>query len=585
MKSYRKIILPLCATLFVPVVSAQSVDADTVFTRDIDIVREYTPKIKDAGKINTLPKPEVSEQPSKVEVNYDSWTTPLESAQFDLRQLPAATIKKIRQQQYLREGYARIGAGNYTSFLGDFYAPIVRKNDMLFDVFYNHLSSFGKVKLDNDEKVRAKNMTNSLALGFEKNFVPLQFSLDASYARNDFNYYGLDSLKNDVLYGDEENAVVGVDLRPRHNRDAHNFFSFSAGIVSNKRVAAIDYYANAGYDLTKTYTGLSEHWMNISGGLNRSRDRYDIGSDFKFEGVVYNSPAANGPFFSNMPEEQFDSYGILRVAPFYRIKGETWHVKIGFKGAFTFNREPSVAFSPDVDAKVALVRDIFYFYANVTGDLKNNTMKRVFEENRYFRPDCQVENTYVPIDASIGFKTKIYNDLIFNVSAGYKMLQDDYFFVNHADTVNNFYAYDNTFSFVKDNVNLLTAGAALAYNWQKRVEVMLEGNYYHWALDEQAKAWHRPDWKIDLSATYRVNDDIRLALNAYMYGARYAKGADEKAVKLDPVFDINLEGVYELNSWLSFYAKLNNILAQNYHIWYGYNSQRFNFMAGMVLSF
>ena len=582
MKSCKKITLSLCSTLFVSVLSAQSVDADTVFMRDIDIVREYTPKIKDAGKINTTPKPEGSSQPSKVEVRYDSWTSPLESAQFDLRQLPAATIKKIRQQRYLREGYARIGAGNYTSFLGDFYAPIVRRNDMLFDVLYNHLSSFGKVKLENDEKVRAKNMDNSLALGFEKNFVPLQISFDASYARNDFNYYGLDSLKNDVLYKWNDAEVLGADLRPRHNRDAHNFFSFNAGVVSNKRLAAVDYTADLGYDLTKTYTGLSEHLINLSAGVNRIRDKYDLGGNLKFEGVLYNSPAANMPFFADVTD-QFDSYGILRIAPYYRIKGDTWHVKIGFKGAFSFNRTPSVAFSPDVDAKVAIVRDIFYFYANVTGDLRNNTMRSVFSENRYFRPDCHVENTYIPIDASLGFKTKIYSDLILNVSAGYKMLQDDYFFVNHTDTVNHF--YDNTFAFVTDNVNLFTAGASLAYNWQKKVEIMLEGNYYHWALDEQEKAWHRPDWKIDLNATYRVNDDIRLTLNAFMYGARYAKGIDGDAVKLNPVFDINLEGVYELNSWLSFYAKLNNIIAQNYQIWYGYNSQRFNFMAGMVFSF
>ena len=70
-----------------------------------------------------------------------------------------------------------------------------------------------------------------------------------------------------------------------------------------------------------------------------------------------------------------------------------------------------------------------------------------------------------------------------------------------------------------------------------------------------------------------------------MYGTRYAQGIDGNAIKLKPVFDINLEGVYELNSWLAFFAKFNSIIAQNYQIWYGYNSQRFNIMAGMIFSF
>ncbi len=585
MKIFNKINCTICCTLFFASLSAQNVEFsanDTVFTRDIDIIREYTPTIKDAGKINTLPKIDTDGQIKKTEVNYASWTSPLESSQFDLSLLPSATLKRIRQQRLLREGYARIGAGNYTSFVRDLYTPIIRRNDMIFDVLLNHQSSFGKVRLENDEKVRAKNMINSYAFGFDKNFIPLMLTINASYARNDFNYYGLDSLKNDRIYTLDGNEILGQDLRPRHNRDAHNFFTFDAGIISNKRISPIDYAVNLGYDLTKTYTGLAENMFDIEGKINCEQKKYDVGGILKFESVFYNSPDSNNCFFRNITDE-FDNYSILRIAPYYRIKGETWHIKLGFKSAFTFNRKPSVAFSPDINAKVAIVRDVFYFYADVTGDLKNNTMKSIFNENKYFRPDNHTENTYCPIDATVGFKTKIYSDLIFNISGGYKMLQDAHFFVNNTDTLNHY--YDNTFSYVTDNVNLFTAGAAFTYNWQKRVEVMLEGNYYHWVLDKQPEAWNCPKWKVTLDATYRITDDIKVTLDAFMYGARYARGFENSAVKMKPVFDINVEGVYELNSWLAFFAKFNNVIAQNYQIWYGYNSQRFNFMAGMVFSF
>ncbi len=147
------------------------------------------------------------------------------------------------------------------------------------------------------------------------------------------------------------------------------------------------------------------------------------------------------------------------------------------------------------------------------------------------------------------------------------------------------YSYDNSFDVVLDETKLFNLGASISYHKNKKIDLLFKGVYNSWKTSDEEYAWHKPDWQLDLDVVYKINNDIKVSANAFVLGTRYAKGYEGTAVKLDPVFDLSLSGVYEYTSFVSFYLNLNNIFAQNYQTWYGYNSQQFNAMVGAIFSF
>ncbi len=572
----KKVIYIISLAFLTATATAQE-KRDSVFTQDVNIVREYVPTIKDAGKINTLPAIEKPEPIEKNNVKYSTWASPL-SADFDLQTLPSATLKKMRPNTLYREGYARIGAGNYTSFLGDLYLPLLKGKDYRLDFSANHLSTFGKVKLEDDSKVKAKNMDNMAQLAFNKNFFKVDLFSDIKFERRDFNYYGLDSISSTSYIAP---GITGSDITL--DKDAHNMLDFRIGILSRPKPTGLNYGITMKYELTNTASKLNENHLATKAFISTNWDIDQLGLGLSLDNFFYNKPDSTIALFSNVTTE-LDNYSVLGLTPYYTFKRETWDLKLGLKAFFSINKGQAVSVTPDIMGNIALVRDIFYLYGGITGDLKMNSMRAMFNENQYLRPDVHVDETYTPLDAYAGLKVKLFDYMVFNGFAGYKYIDNQYFFVNHITNPANG-LYDNTFDVVTDEARLFNAGASITYNWNKTLGVLLKGVYNKWNLTDEEFAWHKPDWQIDLDVNYKINGDIKVSANALMLGKRHAKGYMGEAVDLKPVFDISLSGVYEYASWLSFFLNLNNIFAQNYQIWYGYNSQRFNAMAGAAFSF
>lgn len=283
-----------------------------------------------------------------------------------------------------------------------------------------------------------------------------------------------------------------------------------------------------------------------------------------------------------MAENEFENYSVFGLKPFYTFKRNTWDLKLGLKAFFAIDHGQAVNITPDIHGKIALVDKIFYLYGGITGDYKINSMRTIFDENQYARPDIQPENTYTPFDAYAGLKIKLFDYMVLNGFAGYKYIANQHFFINSriADAY-----YGNTFDIINDKTGLFNVGASLTYNYKKSLSLLLKGVYNQWSPKTQEFAWHKPAWELDFNIDYKVIEDLKLTANFFVLGKRKALGFANETVELKPIFDLNLSATYEFASWIAFYVNFNNIFAQNYQLWYGYNSQRFNAMAGAVFSF
>ena len=109
----NKSILILTLLFSFLIISAQEVETDTLKTEEVNIVKPYTPKIKDAFKIKKKPVLNNDAISDKKQVNYTINSVPVAST-FTPSKGKAKGVSK-KQPEHIYDNYASVGFGNYTT--------------------------------------------------------------------------------------------------------------------------------------------------------------------------------------------------------------------------------------------------------------------------------------------------------------------------------------------------------------------------------------------------------------------------------------------------------------------------------------
>jgi outer membrane receptor protein involved in Fe transport len=140
---------------------------------------------------------------------------------------------------------------------------------------------------------------------------------------------------------------------------------------------------------------------------------------------------------------------------------------------------------------------------------------------------------------------------------------------------------------VYDNIDLLNIYGEISTNPSKKLGFILKGNYNKFIyLENELKAWHKPEYEISLSSRYNLKDKILINADFFAQGKRYAKSfnTDVKYYTLKEIIDLNLGVEYRYTNILSAFIKFNNLTSSKYQKWNFYPSQRFNVMVGFSYS-
>ncbi|MGE5410617.1 MAG: hypothetical protein ACM3MI_06625, partial [Clostridiales bacterium] len=140
-----------------------------------------------------------------------------------------------------------------------------------------------------------------------------------------------------------------------------------------------------------------------------------------------------------------------------------------------------------------------------------------------------------------------------------------------------------------DNAGVSTISAELSWTKDKDYYFSLKGNYYSYALDHLSFAPQLPNFEIEGSAEYRINDKIRGFSNLKITGDRYGlilnAGEDMNKFNLKPIYLLNTGADYELKKNFKIFGQIDNLLNQHYEQLPGYTSQGVRIIAGINLSF
>ena len=129
-------------------------------------------------------------------------------------------------------------------------------------------------------------------------------------------------------------------------------------------------------------------------------------------------------------------------------------------------------------------------------------------------------------------------------------------------------------------------------------------------MDEDAKSWQQPDFKLTGSAIVDLSDKLLIRSDLFLIGTRNVYSfnqptltnnivedinkqnthfneisGDRYAYKLKPFIDLNLSAEYKYNEKVSAFIKFNNFTAKRYQFWTNTPVQSINIFGGVTLSF
>lgn len=580
----------LCVLAFLGGASVASAQVDTSksknLNREMTLEREYDPSVQDASKVNTLPEikePEVR----KIPIDYATFTTPTDPKK-EIGLLPSGNV--MTQMNYnKRRGYLNLGVGSPMNLNGDLGYHLLSTSTDLLNVWFSHRSAHGKVKYIQEElddvKVKAKLNDNLGGLDFRHHFNKLTLNMGAKFGYSTFNYYGateqlLGNTDWEALvseYESQANQTIQAHMGVESKEDAHIGYLLDLGVTNFSHKKGLDIN-------DKMMENTFEAKFDMNAGFNGNM-RVGVGglAEYFHYGDLANEGNLNAKASSGYAGYHFENHAEIMLSPYFKVDGDSWKLKLGANvmmetGENKFMASPNIAADFDLGSKTEL-------YLNAGGKMYSNSLYETSRINRYFIQSDELLPSRNWIDAVIGLRSGVAPGFWFDLFAGYKITDDDVFFVptyrhNQLGALYGALQFDSKHGF---------GGASLKYNYQQLFEIRLKGVYNSWKVesdnsDVPVEAYGKPELEISAGVTVKPINKLAVDVDYYLATGRQAL-VEKTLVEMKNINELNVTGTYSLNDTFGFYVKLQNVLCQKYEMYYGYPLQNFSGMVGVNINF
>lgn len=568
-------ILILFATMLLSVViteaEAQNID------REVTIEKEYTPEVDAAVKKTGIPQAEnpLVEKPVN---EYSTWAVPL-SGNPTSQPLLVSELKS--EDSFINQrGYANFGIGNNLNINADAGIRIINTKRNQLGVWYNHTSTGGHLKYQDNvpvyggEKVYQHLNSNVVNATYKHAFDKLEWTTSFAYKHNKFNYYGAKLTPNIPTISDTDYQKVnqyagGTSFRSTKNKD----------VTINASVGFTGYYNNIGYMIGEE-GGRENHLtanLELAARLGSNNNR--LGFEFNMNNLFYNDAA------------EADNYTMLTLTPFYKFTNEKIRLKVGARMDISVNDGTVLRFAPDFEFNADMGK-YFHFYTVVDGGKEINSWSKMSARNIYINPTKQLNNTYTAANAVMGLLFDYIPGVQLRVYGGIKTSTNALFDMRYKESItNDMIASYEVIDYTPIDAYRWLGGANINFKIKKIIEGEVKWTLNNWRSRSGEgtilSALPKNEWNIKVG----VNPIKNLSINANFYmgigrGYRYQNSLGMDVFeKMGDIYDLSLSANYSLTKLISFNLQWNNILSQNYDIYYGMPAQRMNFLLGAAVKF
>ncbi len=571
-------------------------DNNTLEEQTVVIYNEYSPVLKDASRIQSLP---VIADTIKVEPKFEYSVMPtMYRTSFTPSKIPAATVKGEALKP-LSTGFVKLGYGNYISPFAELYINSKRQKNYSVGISAHHHSSFGKIKNYLNQKIYSGYDDSHIEAFGKKIFAKSVLSGKVYFSSNGIYYYGYDP----KVYGNTDtinwDTFDYVNTRDEVEKQRFNRVGANMAIESQQTGRKHwNYKFGAGYQYFFTKTKDWQHKVDVGANIGRSVKSIDYGLDLGFL-YNYNKDIILLPWDPNTKPSSIYNDIIFNAKPYFKFENEKWNIRAGAKLIYleehrTASKGQYFYVYPDVYAQLNISNTLIP-YISYGGHLQNNNLELISTINPFVSNHYTYYNTSYQHEANLGIKAIISKKIYLHLNANYSHINNMGFFVN--DTLE---PLRNKFLMEYMDVDRVGAYAELSMrDLAPGLDIMLKAHYYYYiklgdpnVLNSpkiaDARPWQMPDLDVSLRAAYRLTNKISFGVEGYFLNRCFAKEYVEGvqyAKKMKAVVDVNLFGEYKFDDNFSAFLYLNNIACQRYYIWNNYRAQGFNAMIGLTYLF
>lgn len=546
-------------------------EEENVGNVEINVFESYEAKVREATKISSQPNYNDTTT-KKIDVDYD-FSPRIVETQVELDPIPAAQITTVRKER-LPENLVKIGFGNYTTPQVSLILASSRSQSTTWSMAVDHFSTLTGALRDRVVYNDNFDMRNQLRAGVTNVNQRWRLSADLDVDLRDVSYYGVPKLS-----GVNENLIDSNPLRQRYYKYGINSRYERATSRGNEVFRGV----GLSYHFMHDKYGASEHFAKGMTNWTIPAGDVDLYLDGGVEYMGYTSDSSATDLLK------------IHVKPYVNKVVNDIHFTIGLNinyvggGVDTLNSTGTDGINklyvyPDVRAELPLVRDVLNIFGGWIGDVNLNGLSGITEVNPYVAPGVEIRPTGVN-KFYAGFSGRISRRFGYNI-------QGDFFrYSNRAmfsrDSASLYSGFDPYLDVQYIDLDVLAPRVELTYHHPTGIEFSADATYFLYTTPENTSALHMPDFKGGVHASYLWKEKIILKTDFIVTGPRdgFFSTLEENPSAMPTFYDWRLYTEYRYNDYLSAYLSVNNILNQDYDLWYGYPAQGIRFILGGAFRF
>ncbi len=461
----------------------------------------------------------------------------------------------------LYQTYARMGVGNYSTFMAEFSVASLRSKTGAYGVHVKHFSAGTGPK-----DVAGKN---------------------SGFSDEDVNIYGKRFLKRYTLYGGldySHDLLYNYGSVPTVNefdqastRQHFSYYSANGEVKSH--------YADSNavnHKETLRYYHLADRYKSTEDNilLGATAGRYIISGYLSGDFAVdYNH---------NVGAHDTINSTILKFQPMFTSHTKKFNAAIGVNISVDIGSTTQTHPYPQASFSYDIINHIIVPYITLGGYLERNSYRSLSLVNPFLitTTGASLLNTSHKYILTGGLRGSLSPEIVYDVHASQEEAVNAPFFVNTTFAQD---VFQNKFSVVYDNVTITNLHGQIGWQHFEKIRLVATGDYYHYMMTNELHPWHTPTLRLSLLGEYNLADKIVARADIYYLNGQYAKiqGANgvTTTVNMKGLVDVNIGLEYRYTKYLSAFINFNNIAAQRYERWYAYPTQKFNLMGGLTYTF
>jgi hypothetical protein len=458
-------------------------------------------------------------------------------------------IKPIASITYL-PGFISAGFGNYSSpFLKGYISFFPSKSLTTGGLSFHH-HSFGRGPVD--DKNSSSGFTSVSANIKSANKVSSTEVL-AGYENRSGNFYGY---------------APATDVVKDTIKQTYQTYYIS-GVLSNSKKSDFNYELRPSFSyLTDKYNAKES---DLSLGLNTYYKMKEGGITLD---INYALVSRKDSLVEAKPRH------LLSITPQYKFKaGDKFFLNAGVTAALENDTIDAKNFHlyPAINADYALGKN-FSLFGNLIGEMEKVNLHSLSRENIWMNPNIPIYHTNKGLEFSGGLMGDLGSG--FNFTLGFAFTQLKNYFLYQNDSVNQ-----AKFNVIYDDVT--RSNYFFVFNFDKgNYSFRLRGDYFGYSTDEQQEAWHRPAYKADAYVVIKAASKLSIVPRFVVMGGMKAYDFPGDAiVSLPTALDLSINTEYNFSERAGAFIKLNNLLNNDYSLFYKYQVRGVQALAGFTWKF